>query len=1235
MFRKLCKKLVLLLSLILVATTCFGCFGNPSGGNTPNGVIVSVTGVKLDKKTIEIKPGETYALEATVFPSNATNKKVTWSSSNENIALVDNGRVLGCEQTGRAEITVKTDNGKFEASCIVIVSQDSPVVSVTGVTLKNSETLKVGGHISLTPTIKPLNATNKEVTWRSSDPSVATVKNGTVNAVKEGKTDIIVTTVDGNFSAKCVLTVVAASPSEENVAVNGIILNETSISIKEGKTNTIIATVLPADASNKAVVWSSLQPTIATVSIDGTITAKRVGTAIITATTVDGSFVAECIVTVEPIASTDQDYVAVTNVRINKTVATLNVGDTEELVATVEPENASIKTLTWTSLTPSVATVNSEGVVTAKRGGFATIKATSKDGYYSAKCVVTVVAPVDPDVPDDDTILVTNVVLNKTDITLNIGGTEQLSATVIPSNATNKAVTWSVVEGNCITVNNGLITATAEGEATVVVTTVDGSKTATCSVTVLGDNPGGDTPGGGDTDDTIHVTGVTLDQESVSMLVNGSVKLKATVEPSNATDKKVIWSSSDSACVDVFSGTLYANSEGVATITATTRDGSFTATCIVTVEANPEEGGGDEPGPGVVADDPIENSQKYLATVDNVGREIKIGKEKSQDYYVGIFYHLWHGDFSDDPAAQGPNSAMPSLDYKNIQQLLDIGNNKVNPDTDVTGLQMLFGTAGQGQFYYWNEPLYGYYSSMDRWVLTRHVELFTTAGLDYLCIDATNPFRHRSDGSFEARLFKKPVETLLSILLEMQDQGFNVPKLMFYTNTGSSDTVQALYDEYYTNPAFEKYETLWFSPNGKPLIVGITEKNAGGTDQNSHDPSSSFYRRTITQAEHWHLLEYFEIKDSKWPSAGTDIASQTNAMPWMEWNYPQAIFSASKGAQRDGYAAIPLAQHGNSGYSTSVSSQPPMGHRGYNPETRVVEGDWKDGLQYQKWWDTIIARPNQIKTVMVTGWNEWIAQKQAPSGEYINKPTGNTTGVHFVDVYNNAYSRDAEMMKAEGGYGDNYYLQTIYNLRRLKREDITNPNFPSFTLDMNNDLATMWTDMGTTYKDFEGDALARAHWDASGATYYYEDKSNRNDIVNIKVTHDDNYYYFYVDTATNITAHNGTDTNWMNLFIGTEYGANTFAGFNYVINRNPNVANGTTSIHKYNNGSWESVGTADIKVQGNMMMLRIPRSLVGKTADAEIRFKVSDNVQNQNNIMDYYVTGDSAPIGRLGFVYGC
>jgi len=1134
MFRKLCKKLVLLLSLILVATTCFGCFGNPSGGKTPDGVAISVTGVKLNKERINLPVSEQFTLTETVLPSNATNKKVTWSSSNSNIAYISNGVVVGLNE-GMAVVYVTTEDGKYVEDCIVNVVRESSNVAVTGVTLdKVTATLTVGGQLPLTHTILPLNATNKIVTWSSSDNSVATVNSGTVNAVKAGTATITVTTADGNKTASCTVTVTETSGG--NVAVTGVMLNKSMTTLTVGESETLVATVQPANASNKGVTWSSLQPSIATVN-NGVVTALASGTAIIAATTVDGRYIADCIVTINP---------------------------------------ASL--------------------------------------------------------PEGESVAVTGVTLNKTTLTLEVGNIETLIATVLPSNATNKALSWST-DNNCISIVNGTITAVAEGEATIVVITADGNKTASCDVTVVGNGEGG-----GDTPDDpvdIPVTGVTLSQETLSMVVDDNVRLTATVLPSNATNRKVDWSS-NSACVEVVAGVLIAHSAGEAVITVTTRDGNFTATCTVTVEEAPEEGGGDGSNPGVVADDPIENSQKYLATVDNVGREIKVGKEKADDYYVGIFYHLWHGDFSDDPAAQGPNSAMPSLDYKNIQQLLDIGNNKINPDSSVTGLQMLYGTSGQGQFYYWNEPLYGYYSSMDRWVLTRHVELFTTAGLDYLCIDTTNPFRNNKDGTFEARLFKKPVETLLSILLEMQDQGFDVPKLMFYTNTGSADTVQALYDEYYTNPAFAKYESVWFAPNGKPLIVGITEKNAGGTDQTSNDPASDFYRRTITQDEHWELLEYFEIKDSKWPSTSSNPSSQYNAMPWMSWDYPQAVFSPSKNLTRDGYAAIPVAQHGHSGYSTSVSSQPPMGHRGYNLETRSVVGDWKEGLQYQMWWDKIHTRTNQIKTVMVTGWNEWIAQKQAPSNEYKNKPAGNTVGTHFVDVFNNEYSRDIEMMKAEGGYGDNYYLQTMHNLRRLKREDITNPNFPSFTLDINsNDLATLWTDMGTTYKDFEGDAIARAHWDASGSTYYYEDNSNRNDIVNIKVTHDDNYYYFYVDTASNITAHNGTDTNWMNLFIGTEYGANTFAGFNYVLNREPNVANGTTSIHRYNNGTWESVGTADINVQGNMMMLRIPRSLVGRTADTEIRFKVSDNVQEQNDIMDYYVTGDSAPIGRLGFVYGC
>lgn len=612
------------------------------------------------------------------------------------------------------------------------------------------------------------------------------------------------------------------------------------------------------------------------------------------------------------------------------------------------------------------------------------------------------------------------------------------------------------------------------------------------------------------------------------------------------------------------------------------------------------------------------NIRQFVATMDEVGREIKVGEYAEKDYHVGLFYHVWHGDFGvDDGATPSQNLLMDNI--YNIQHMLDTNNS-----------DLFSATKNLTKFHYWNEPLYGYYLPSDEWVLTRHVELFTMADIDYLCVDATNTAGNKKDGSgeFNTRLFEKPVKTLLSVLAKYKDQGFDVPGVMFYTNTGSLSTVTGLYNAFYTK---EEYADLWFAPNGKPMIVGITRKNYNGTDQEGVNPNDNNYKQVIRDET---LLEFFDLKDSKWPGTENKVDKQTNAMPWMAWDYPQAVFSPSKGAERDGYIAVPVAQHGHSGYATSASAEGPMTSRGYNNKTGEVDSDWREGQSFQQMFDTVHGMyKDKVKTVMVTGWNEWIAQKQEPlPALYMGKPAQNTSGVHFVDVYNNEHSRDIEMMK--GGYGDNYYLQLMYNVRKLKLKNIEATKFPTATIDFANGDLSKFDGAIAEYCDFEGDTLERNCWDATGKTIKYEDKSGRNDISTIKVTNDDNYYYFYVKTVNDITDYNGTDTNWMNILIGTQYGNNTLGGFNYMINRAPD--GNTTSVHKYNNGTWSHVGDADLIVDGNVMAVRIPMSLLNRSAtQRSIRFKVCDNVKNQNDIMDYYVTGDSAPIGRLGFVYGC
>ena len=167
---------------------------------------VPVTGVSLNTSTLNLVENETGTLTATVEPSNATNKDVTWESSNTSVATVDATGKVTAIGAGTATITVTTEDGSKTATCAVTVT--AATVSVSGVTLnKTALSLTVGDTETLTATITPDNATNKNVTWSSDTPSVASVNNGVVTAVAPGTATITVTTVDGGFTATCTVTV--------------------------------------------------------------------------------------------------------------------------------------------------------------------------------------------------------------------------------------------------------------------------------------------------------------------------------------------------------------------------------------------------------------------------------------------------------------------------------------------------------------------------------------------------------------------------------------------------------------------------------------------------------------------------------------------------------------------------------------------------------------------------------------------------------------------------------------------------------------------------------------------------------------------------------------------------------------------------------------------------------------------------------------------------------------------
>lgn len=342
-------------------------------------------------------------------------------------------------------------------------------VSVTGVSIEpSSASLTVGDTTKLSAMVSPDNATDKTVSWSSDNSGVASVAaDGTVTAVAEGTATITVTTTDGGKTATASITVKAAKVNVTEVSISG------GNSVEVGKTLTLTAAVLPENATDKTVSWSSDNTAVATVDGSGKVTGVSAGSANIKVTTTDGSKTAVAAVTVTA------QKIAVTGVEISG-ADSVKVGETITLTAKVSPENATDKTVIWTSDNTSIATVDGNGKVSGVKTGSVTI--TAKAGEKTATKKVTVAAA---------TVVLEKVTLDKTSVTLKVGNSLKLNAAVTPSGYTG--CKWSSSDSSIVSVDDkGNIKALKVGKATITVcATEDSSKKATCEVTA---NSTGKTP---------------------------------------------------------------------------------------------------------------------------------------------------------------------------------------------------------------------------------------------------------------------------------------------------------------------------------------------------------------------------------------------------------------------------------------------------------------------------------------------------------------------------------------------------------------------------------------------------------------------------------------------------------------------------------------------------------------------------------------------------------------------
>ncbi len=557
-------------------------------------------------------------------------------------------------------------------------------------------------------------------------------------------------------------------------------------------------------------------------------------------------------------------------------------------------------------------------------------------------------------------------------------------------------------------------------------------------------------------------------------------------------------------------------------------------------------------GTGKIQEKTAEINGSFSCT-DALGRKVKTSYGESEKL-VGVFYFLWHAQHGSDRIID--NSKLV----------------KEHPEALLSEEAWLnAGGGNQQEFHFWGEPLLGYYSADDEWVYRKHVQMLTDAGVDFIVFDTTN-----------AATYSSCVKKLISVWYEYYMSGWNVPKIAYYTNSASGNTMNRIYDEIYNNAELkEKYpkiDELWFRLDGKPMIIGDKNDKALRAD----------------------VKEYFRIKANQWPNEN----KKKDGFPWMEFNRTLTYKSVYK---KDGIKImnVSVAQHSDTACFSKTAWY------GANDRTRSWHDGANDtsenamlyGYNFAEQWEFAIKMNPDI--VFITGFNEWVAQRQSPEE---GKP------IIFVDCADENSSRDVE--PSAGVLGDNYYLQMANYIAKFKGVSATVSKNEYVTIDMDGDFSQWDSEKITAiYRDYKNDTADRSCRDFGSGML--TDTSGRNDFVNMKVAEDEKKLYFYAETAENLTP--STDENWMSLFINEKY----------VVNRT-SPENGKTDIERITDVGCEKIGEAEIRFDGNKLMLSVEKDVMGY--DGSLTFKWADNYI-ENDVYSFYTKGDSAPYGRLCYNY--
>lgn len=583
--------------------------------------------------------------------------------------------------------------------------------------------------------------------------------------------------------------------------------------------------------------------------------------------------------------------------------------------------------------------------------------------------------------------------------------------------------------------------------------------------------------------------------------------------------------------------------------------------------------------------------------VDRQGRKVRIGGEEKtpepQKKIVGMFYWTWHGNSICNKNKNGPYDVSKILEH--YPDALD------DPNNPAWGKM-------NGEDHHWGEPMFGYYLNDDEYIIRKHAQMLCDAGVDFIAFDASNFNTEKENDEYNG-YFRISTKFLLDTYLKIREEGKPTPQATFICPFFTSDwtCVKTAFEDFYIH---DQYMPLWYKIDEKPVML--------------------YNKEHITDQK---ILEFFTFRRNMpdYHIGPTD----KDQWPWLEI-YPQHPFYASKDNTQPEMVSIGVAQNSvinpEGGWRLgSMNERDETGrfiargrsfHNRVQPQPGEPLYQAEKGYNFQEQWERAFElNPN---CVFITGWNEWIMGRWEEFNHY-KSPAG-----AFVDQFNQEFSRDIEPMR--GGHMDDYYYQLVDNIRRFKGARTVTPAGCIQTIDIKQ--FSSWDSVTNEYLDDEGDASGRLH-PGFGKVGSYFVFPGKNDFVASKVAHDQENIYFYVRTSENISPYICGPGAWMQLLIKVnDADLPSWEGFSFTVNRI--LKTKQKSILEFSAGgwNWKRLCEVDLNVEGNQMALKIPRkALCLNNASINISFKWIDSMNPQDDILELYTHGDTAPNGRFAYLY--